>query len=79
MIVAEITRNTLFVSNLTPFEPFIWTGFTHRYVIKSNWEETEGDIFTIEGRRIKVQQVTRGYLTKYVIRLQNTERVLVLR
>jgi len=66
MVIAEIVRNTYFVSSLTPIAPFIWTGYTHNYEFMPDWEATLGDIFTRTGQKDKVMQVTRGSLNKYI-------------
>jgi hypothetical protein len=66
MIIAEMSRNTNFVSSLTPYAPFIWTGYTNNYEYSDTWGTTLGDVLLNTGRLQKVIQVTRDFVNKYI-------------
>ena len=64
MIVAEITRN-LNYTTLTNYSPFIYVGTTKYYTLRDEWTDDVNDLFTTSNR-IKVKQVTRDFLNKYI-------------
>src|SRR5574344_76714 len=64
MTVAELTRNLLFVT-LTNYAPFIYVGTTKHHSLKTEWGTSCDDLFDT-GARVKVKQVTRDYLNKYI-------------
>jgi hypothetical protein len=64
MIVAEVTRNLNYVY-LTNYAPFVYAGSTKYRKLKTEWGTSVDDLFET-GTRIKVKQVTRDYLNKYL-------------
>lgn len=64
MIVAEIVRNLEFVT-LANYAPFVYVGTVSYYTMRDAWGDDVNDIFDT-GQKIKVKQVTRDYLNKYI-------------
>lgn len=66
MIASEVTRNKEYFSGLTPYEPFIWTGYTGYYEFTDDWGTNLGDEILTTGKHEKVMQTSQDYLTKYL-------------
>jgi len=64
MIVSEIVRNLPFIT-LSNYAPFIYMGVVKYRTLKTEWGLSIDDLFDT-GQRIKVKQVTRDYLNKYI-------------
>ena len=64
MIVAEVTRN-LDWQTLSNYAPFIYVGVIKYRTLKTEWGTDVNDIWDLNSR-IKVKQVTRDYLNKYI-------------
>jgi len=64
MIVAEVTRNLNYIY-LTNYAPFVYVGSTKYRTFKTSWGTSADDLFNT-GTRIKVKQVARDYLNKYL-------------
>jgi hypothetical protein len=64
MIVAEVTRNLNYIY-LTNYAPFVYVGTTKYRSFKTSWGTSCDDLFDT-GARVKVLQVTRDYLNKYL-------------
>lgn len=64
MIVAEIVRNLAWIT-FTNYAPFIYVGIIKYRTLKSSWGTSCDDLFDT-GAMVKVKQVTRDYLNKYL-------------
>jgi len=64
MIAAEIVRNIYWIT-FTNYAPFIYVGIVKYRTLKTEWGTSCDDLFDTD-QRIKVKQVTRDYLNKYI-------------
>jgi hypothetical protein len=64
MIVAEVVRNSGWVT-FSSYAPFVFCGIIKYRSLKTEWGTSVDDLFTT-GQRVKVKQVTRDYLNKYL-------------
>lgn len=64
MTVAELTRNLTFIT-LTNYAPFIYVGTTKYRSLKTEWGTDVNDLWDLNSR-VKVKQVARDYLNKYI-------------
>ena len=64
MTVAELTRN-LDWQTISNYAPFIYVGVIKYRTLKTEWGTDVNDLWNLNSR-IKVKQVTRDYLNKYI-------------
>jgi hypothetical protein len=65
VIIAEFARNDSFISSLHSVNPCIYVGETKYYSLKTEWGTSCDDIYGIN-KMVKVKQVSRDFLNKYM-------------